>query len=84
VSCGLCSAILNVYLQLARLYLSGDRVPSAINVLENLNATDLPRGKKSVVHLLLATAYMKKRMFMKANAVCGVMCECVDPLCRLF
>ena len=38
-------ATLSLYLQLVRLYLSGDRVTNAIQVLETLNQTDLPRGK---------------------------------------
>lgn len=61
------NAILSLYITLARLYLNGDRVTNAINVLEMLRKSELPRNKVSVVHLLLATAYMKKRQFVKAN-----------------
>ncbi len=63
------SATLNVFLHLARLYLDGDRVRSAINVLEVLHASDLPRAKQGLVHLLLATAYMKRRRYVKAERI---------------
>lgn len=37
------SATLNVFLQLARLYLDGDRITNAITVLEMLNKSDVPK-----------------------------------------
>ena len=49
------SATLSLYITLARLYLNGDRLQSAVNVLEMLRKTELPRNRVAVVHLLLAT-----------------------------
>lgn len=105
------SAVLHIYLQLARLYLDGDRVDNAIGVLEmimssgrdgaNANAAPtaserhsvtkaadalsphhvpsssegLTRSKLNQVYLLLATAYMKKKRYSKADTLLRTMEE---------
>jgi len=55
----------NLYLRLAQHFLDAKRIIEAIVVLEFLLEKEgkLPRGKISVVHLLLATAYTKKRLY---------------------
>eukprot|EP00466_Bigelowiella_natans_P017673 jgi/Bigna1/141196/aug1.61_g15904 len=55
----------NLYLRLAQHFLDAKRIIEAIVVLEFLldKEGNLPRGKISVVHLLLATAYTKKRLY---------------------
>eukprot|EP00472_Partenskyella_glossopodia_P010246 CAMPEP_0197538462 /NCGR_PEP_ID=MMETSP1318-20131121/59735_1 /TAXON_ID=552666 /ORGANISM="Partenskyella glossopodia, Strain RCC365" /LENGTH=2527 /DNA_ID=CAMNT_0043096877 /DNA_START=151 /DNA_END=7734 /DNA_ORIENTATION=+ len=55
----------NIYLRLAQHFLDAKRIIEAIVVLEFLLEKEgkLPRGKISVVHLLLATAYTKKRLY---------------------
>jgi len=63
------SATLNIYLQLARLYLDSDRINNACVLLEALITTDLPRSKAGVVNLLLAQTYMKRRRYRKAEKI---------------
>eukprot|EP00468_Gymnochlora_sp_CCMP2014_P002962 CAMPEP_0167754498 /NCGR_PEP_ID=MMETSP0110_2-20121227/8299_1 /TAXON_ID=629695 /ORGANISM="Gymnochlora sp., Strain CCMP2014" /LENGTH=2366 /DNA_ID=CAMNT_0007640375 /DNA_START=9 /DNA_END=7109 /DNA_ORIENTATION=+ len=59
----------NLYLRLAQHFLDAKRIIEAIVVLEFLLEEEgkLPRGKISVVHLLLATAYTKKRLYRCAR-----------------
>ena len=59
----------NLYLRLAQHFLDARRIIEAIVVLEFLLREDgkLPRGKISVVHLLLATAYTKRRLYQCAD-----------------
>ena len=68
------SATINIFLQLARLYLDSERIVNAIVVLETLVRSDtLPRSKAGIVNLLLATAYMKRRRYKRAERILKTM-----------
>ena len=68
------SATINIFLQLARLYLDSERTVNAIVVLETLQRSDtLPRSKAGIVNLLLATAYMKRRRYKRAERILKTM-----------
>ena len=68
------SATINIFLQLARLYLDSERIVNAIVVLETLVRSDtLPRSKAGLVNLLLATAYMKRRRYKRAERILKTM-----------
>ena len=68
------SATLNLFLQLARLYLDSDRTVNACVVLETLvRSESLPRSKAGVVNLLLATAYLRRRRYKKAEKILKTM-----------
>lgn len=71
-------AMLEIRVQMARLCLDGGLVLQAITELENLTKEELPHGQRGVVHLLLANAYTKKRMFSKARTLMQTMQDAAD------
>lgn len=59
----LSSTIFTLHIALAKIYLSGDRISSGIQILEMLAKDGAPKNKIALIQLLLATGYMKKRQF---------------------